>query len=46
MLAPFFRADHERQVRALFPCVAGLGFGAPLALLGLTARPPRLIIPI
>lgn len=28
MLAPVFRSDHERQVRALHPLVAGLGLGA------------------
>lgn len=31
MLAPVFRADHERQVRALHPVVAGLGGAALLA---------------
>ena len=37
MLAPVFRADHERQVRALPPVVTGLG-GAALLAYALASR--------
>ncbi|HET7291820.1 MAG TPA: hypothetical protein VFM88_05300 [Vicinamibacteria bacterium] len=37
MLAPVFRADHERQVRALLPVVATLGLGS-LAAYALASR--------